>query len=348
MANEKNKEALAIVKQMIADGQVAQDVAEKYFPELKGSEDEKIMKRIKYFINATSKGELEKYAIIKEDAIAWLEKQGEQNVLQTPTREMILAVWELGNTWKELTHGVCSTEHGTQLNYIQKHWKESDYYLEAKQGEQILANSAKTCKDEQKPADKVEPKFKYGDRVRNKKSGLEQTLGSCIEDVYEGAFPFRIKDQDDWELVEQNPDKVEPKFHEGEWITNGDYTWKIVEVKPLDYILQSQDGNIVDDTISHVDEQFHSFTIKDAKDGDVLSYVTDEENLWIMIYWSLYEPCEGCIHYHALLVNDNLTDKGTCFIRIEDLKPATKEQRDLLFQKIKKQSMNGQIKTETI
>ena len=66
-------------------------------------------------------------------------------------------------------------------------------------------------------------------------------------------------------------DKVEPKFKVGDWITNGDYTWKIVEVKPLDYILQSQDGNIVDDSISHVDEQFHSFTIQDAKNGDVIA-----------------------------------------------------------------------------
>ena len=58
---------------------------------------------------------------------------------------------------------------------------------------------------EKKELKKIEPKFKHGDRVRNKKTGLEQTLGSCIEDVYEGAFPFRIKDQDDWELIEQNP-----------------------------------------------------------------------------------------------------------------------------------------------
>ena len=60
-----------------------------------------------------------------------------------------------------------------------------------------------------------------------------------------------------------NPtDKVEPKFKVGDWITNGHDTWKIVEVKPLDYILQSQDGNIVDDTISYVDEQFHSFIVE--------------------------------------------------------------------------------------
>lgn len=68
---------------------------------------------------------------------------------------------------------------------------------------------------------------------------------------------------------EQLPaDKIEPKFHEDKWITNGEYTWKIVGVKPLDYILQSQDGNTVDDTISYVDEQFHLWTITDAKDGD--------------------------------------------------------------------------------
>ena len=38
-------------------------------------------------------------------------------------------------------------------------WVYVDELLE-KQGEQILANSAQNCKDEQKPADKVEPRFK--------------------------------------------------------------------------------------------------------------------------------------------------------------------------------------------
>lgn len=75
---------------------------------------------------------------------------------------------------------------------------------------------------------------------------------------------------------------------------------------------------------------FRLWTIEDAKDGDVLSYVTDEGDLWLMIYWSLYKPYEGHVHYHALLVDDVLTDKGTCCICIDNLKPATKEQRDLL------------------
>lgn len=84
-----------------------------------------------------------------------IQKQGEHSIYNVPSREAILSIWDLGNEWKELTGGSISTEHGTQLNYIQKHWSESEYYLRVKQGEQ-------------KPADKVEPMFKVGDWVVNK------------------------------------------------------------------------------------------------------------------------------------------------------------------------------------
>lgn len=131
-------------------------------------------------------------------------------------------------------------------------------------------------------------------------------------------------------------DKVEPKFHEGEWITNGDYTGKIVEVKPLYYILQSQDGNIVDDTISHVDKQFHSFTIKDAKAGDVL-VIQETDFAYESIF--IFNKIENnhiiqYLHYF-------ITDKGeeVCKVKSvrgfigfvgENVHPATKEQREQL------------------
>lgn len=133
---------------------------------------------------------------------------------------------------------------------------------------------------------------------------------------------------------EQKPaDKVEPKFHKGEWITNGDYTWKIVEVKPLDYILQSQDGNVVDDTISHVDEQFHSFTIQDAKDGDVLEF-GDHGRLVVGIV-SFVNKTTGKVDVNCLLENNNF--KVGNYYNLDTIKPhpATKEQRDLLFQGMK-------------
>jgi hypothetical protein len=137
---------------------------------------------------------------------------------------------------------------------------------------------------------------------------------------------------------QKTADEVEPKFHEGEWITNGDYTWKIVEVKPLYYILQSQDGNIiVDDTIFHADEHFHSFTIEDAKEGDVLTYKNDNVE-WILIYKDIItESCDvphDVLRYHALFTGTVFYDSGCAGMISENyalcFTPATKEQRDAL------------------
>lgn len=76
-----DKETMAIIKQMVADGQISQEVAEKYFPELKEkeSEDEKIRKHLINYFKHKMDDTLEYWeGIAKEDALAWLEKQGEQ------------------------------------------------------------------------------------------------------------------------------------------------------------------------------------------------------------------------------------------------------------------------------
>jgi hypothetical protein len=126
-------------------------------------------------------------------------------------------------------------------------------------------------------------------------------------------------------------DNIEPKFHEDEWVVNN-------TTLNLCHIVKVEHGQYICDDCSFPitkENEYHLWSIQDAKDGDVLAYVTDEEDLWIMIYWSLYEHYEGHVHYHALLVNDNFSDKGTCCIYISDLKPATKEQCDTLFTKMR-------------
>ena len=142
------------------------------------------------------------------------------------------------------------------------------------------------------------------------------------------------------EVTKTSDQELEPKFHEGEWIISNtadkDYhICKITGIKDGNYTIESICGYKGYNQFDVFDTVYKLWTITDAKDGDVLSYVIDEEDLWIMIYRSLYEPYEGHVHYHALLFNDNFTDKGTCCICIDNLKPATKEQRDLLFQKMK-------------
>jgi len=149
----------------------------------------------------------------------------------------------------------------------------------------------------------------------------------------QGKSVFEVMNEE--KVDNANKVVVEPKFKVGDWITNGDYTWKIVEVKPLDYILQSQDGNIVDDTISHVDEQFHSFTIKDARDGDVLALSYASQN-YILIYKGLHEKDFNtmmsvfCSYYVEENRYDDETDSFHMLNTGEIITPATKKQRDIL------------------
>ena len=154
---------------------------------------------------------------------------------------------------------------------------------------------------------------------------LRKTTIAFLKDFVEQGYENAVECIDWLEKQgEQKPaDKVEPKFHQGEWITNGDYTWKIKEVKPLDYILQSQDGNIVDDTTSHVDEQFHSFTIEDAKNGDVLA--AHECIVLFKEIDGLNIKCHCTYHFmnNPSFYINTLQNKSA-------FHPATKEQRDAL------------------
>ncbi len=186
-------------------------------------------------------------------------------------------------------------------------------------------------KIEQKPTDEVKPKFKYGDRVRNKKSGLEQTLGCCIEDVYEGSFPFRIKEQDDWELVEQKSVKVEPKFHKGEWVVVDDgRTGRIIECTK-----DFADVDLGCSCLSTRINDIHSWTIQDAKDGDVIGC---NKNGWTCIFKTLNNDGTFC-SYCFINANGIFYESGSKCHRLtkECIKvlhykycPATKEQRDTL------------------
>ncbi len=175
------------------------------------------------------------------------------------------------------------------------------------------------------------PELKESEDERIKKhiiNVLEDCWQTCKNIDYDSS---RIQEDIAW-LEKQKPvDNVEPKFHEGEWVTNGDYTWKIVEVKPLDYILQSQDGNMVDDTISYVDEQFHSFTIQDAKDGDVLA-----GGDWVFIFRKFHiNGFPKCHCHYDLTLEEFKVDTDSYMACGGDIYPATKEQRDLLFEKMK-------------
>ena len=126
-----------------------------------------------------------------------------------------------------------------------------------------------------------------------------------------------------------NANKVEPKFKVGDWITNGVYTCKIVEVIDNSYKYTFTEGASYFGVIDDMDKEYRLWTIDDAKAGDILAAEDvvfifkhiDKTRLWL------------CNSYCEVIGNSKL---GLGFdFSIDGVNPATKEQRELLYSKIK-------------
>ena len=224
-------------------------IFEEIFPELKESEDERIRKAIHIYLDwldgrkdYAPKGE---YTI--KDMIAWIEKQGKHQKF----RDSI----QVGDK-------VTRNKDGVLVNLSQ------------------IKRVAKPAEEqgEQKPADKVEPKFKVGD----------------------------------WVVTDKN---------------------NVVCIKSIDnvnYVL----NNTMRFTIDYVDKCWHLWTIQDAKDGDVL-FTSSTASHETFIFKNIDE--KGNVKcYFTYDSEDGFREGKYHFIgRATYCKPATKEQRDLLFQKMK-------------
>jgi len=134
---------------------------------------------------------------------------------------------------------------------------------------------------------------------------------------------------------EQKPtDKVEPKFHEGEWIISNDKksTYQVIEVKRGIYVIRDNvDNHEYHIGIEECEKSGRLFTIQDAKDGDVL--VASDSSIFI------FKEVRGssCKHYIAL-TSDNEIQVNTKLDKFWEtargVKPSTKEQRDTLLKAI--------------
>jgi len=120
-------------------------------------------------------------------------------------------------------------------------------------------------------------------------------------------------------------DKVEPKFHEGDFIVNDYCSGKIIEITNDAYLLDTGQG--IPFSCEH---NAHLWSIQDAKEGDVL--VSDEV---IFIFNNIHGVWVNC---HCSLHKDgSFCEKNYDLMHIkyaETIYPATKEQRELLFEKI--------------
>lgn len=124
--------------------------------------------------------------------------------------------------------------------------------------------------------------------------------------------------------------KIGPKFKIGDWIVsdcnNVAYIESISETK---YNLQCKNGYHEKMSIEYIDRCWHLWTIRDAKDGDVLA---TKDAVFIFKHMDK-AGLSLCKSYCEVIGNSKL---GFGFdFSINNVHPATKEQRDILFQKMK-------------
>ena len=128
-------------------------------------------------------------------------------------------------------------------------------------------------------------------------------------------------------------DKVKSKFKVGDWVVRGNTIAQILDIQEQYYV--GLDINGKDFTSSRFlnCDKIHLWTIQDAKDGDVLS-----NGKIIVIFKHFEDPSyrQHIVAYIGLDINGNIQiSNGAWTLGIDKAKPVTKEQRDLLFQKMK-------------
>ena len=158
-------------------------------------------------------------------------------------------------------------------------------------------------------------KIQIGDKVTRNEAGILVNM-SQLNRI---AKPRRAKPVD----------KVEPKFKVGDWVVKGDTIAQILDIQEQYYV--GLDINGKDFTSSRFlnDDKIHLWTIKDAKDGDVLK----EDSCTFIIERM---KSDGTAIIHCCLFDDGDFDLGsTLGFDVDSTYPATKEQRDLLFAKMR-------------
>lgn len=137
---------------------------------------------------------------------------------------------------------------------------------------------------------------------------------------------------------QKHTDKVKPKFKIGDFLVNDYCMGKVISLTNDAYLLDSGQG--IPFSCEH---NVHLWTINDAKDGDVLADKYD--NIGI------FREHEGKCWYSHIYLGCDSKIRGFGFGGMHeqtDTHPATKEQRDLLFQAIDKSRFEWNTEKEKL
>jgi len=344
------KEAIESIKRIYEQADsFGKELMEKELHELRESEDERIKNEIIAFVEQSiHRGGGTPIPQEQEDKwIVWLEKQGEH----ANFRNMI----QVGDKVTKNEDGVL-----VNLSQLKRVAKPSEKQGEQKPADKVdvlmsLDEAIEHCKEkscgnsacalEHEQLEKWLTELK---ELKEQKS-IEQDTETHDLWVYirewNEKFGRLPKEEDelaaciDYMMKMQKPaDKAEPKFKVGDWVVynRDDYSKEIIQVYDIrDGRYYFTDNIHFSWSIKECDEKCHLWAIQDANDGDVLA--TKKGNPFI---YDKNRYNNGLAYYYAGLdVNKELTLKSphhmlAHFGELSSVFPATKEQRDLLFQKM--------------
>lgn len=135
-------------------------------------------------------------------------------------------------------------------------------------------------------------------------------------------------------LVSIFPEIVKPLFEEGNWISDGEKTYQVVSILPIEksYVLKTRGGLVIESKISCIDASFHLWSLKDAVTGDIL--VSSHNNPFI--YNGNYNQFD--VGAYGGIVEDKKTFcPSYCYCNWttkKNIHPATKEEKEFLFKKM--------------
>lgn len=282
------------------------------FPELKEpeGEDEKIRKAI---IDSLPKyGYLPQTNIKVEEARAWLEKQ--ESVGEIVAR--CKTSWYNEGKIQGQTEGLSDEEK------YQQGWRDA---LE-KQG---------------RDKDKIPATDKLYEHIRNTCACIEEAM-TCnnTKDAKDYIMQAKYDAQSALDMLEKPVEKVESKFHKGEWIVkedgnecfaDGSYAVRIEEVNDDNYSLSN--GNVLSGPFTVY--SYRLWDISDAKDGDILAFYSEYKGNKMMQvgivkeYVGKHGGCSNTFSIYAGVNWENNLQIGE-YMGCSDIQPATKEQRDAL------------------
>lgn len=332
---------------------------EYIFPELKENEDERIRKAIICGMNALKENrKSETFATIPiDDCIAWLEKQREQKTIDNDGPKFHPGDWIIDNEYGEVLKVTkadansyeITTQDGEALGGILKEDVECNHRLwtfeDAKDGD-VLATSAGAFIYNGK-RDGISCPGSYcgintlgrfqigGERHWTGKKvypATKEQRDLLFAKMKEAGYEWNCENKELKMIEQKTIDKVESKFHEGDWITDGYIHCKITEILDDRYIIESKYAKRSAILFEH-ENRYHLWTIKDAKDGDVLSGEIDGDK-YIFSFKKLngrWIETQGVCYCDT--TGDCIEDARFCNHYQDFFKPASKEECDILLLK---------------